>query len=239
MENSKNFFYKAIRELINDSFQPDQLNAFCQDHFYAVYDNFMPGQSKHQNVSSLTDFVKRQGLFSKLIDEIKKINPYQHEIFLNKLKDELQKANHDHHRVFMEKLKDGLKKTNPSLYKYLYEQYEQYLYSCFDGNVIVDTCIYDKNDIKAVRNRIKMICLSTLIVFTLIFCGVLTLFIKDNFDLRRQLVSKDAEIVLFKKENLRLSKEKITSNQEIKFKEKKAIQDRHDRIIDKLDPNKL
>ena len=75
----KTYNYATIRELINAAFDDDELQIFCHDHFQEVKNQFTTGQNKGHRVLLLSEYSKRYGQIEKLLDEIKKKNPYQYE----------------------------------------------------------------------------------------------------------------------------------------------------------------
>lgn len=78
----QNYNYAVIRELVEAAFDDEDLIIFCSDHFSDVAEKrFAQGQAKQAKVHSLIDHVKRQGLTDKLLNEIRKANPYQYERF--------------------------------------------------------------------------------------------------------------------------------------------------------------
>ena len=76
---------RAVRKLIEESFDGEELNTFCHDHFPEVYDQFTSVQTKSARVRALIDHVRRKGLFAKLVAEVENANPNKFKAFENRL----------------------------------------------------------------------------------------------------------------------------------------------------------
>ena len=68
----------AIRELFAAAFSDEELRTFCFDHYRAVYEQFVAGQSKGAMVLALVEHTDRHGLLDNLLAHIKAANPYQY-----------------------------------------------------------------------------------------------------------------------------------------------------------------
>ena len=60
-----------IRELINFAFTSTDLNAFCMDYFYEIYNQF-EGQSKNVIISKLIDYAFKNFEMEKLLKSLNK-----------------------------------------------------------------------------------------------------------------------------------------------------------------------
>jgi hypothetical protein len=72
---------KAIRQLI-EVLSDDELSTLCQDEFPKVYNQFTDRQTKSQRISSLIEYVERQGKVNDILNEIEEINPNAYANFL-------------------------------------------------------------------------------------------------------------------------------------------------------------
>lgn len=69
--------YAAIRKRIEASFNDDDFQIFCHDHFPLVRKQFTAGQTLGSRILALVDHVRRYGLEEKLLAAIKNSNPYE------------------------------------------------------------------------------------------------------------------------------------------------------------------
>lgn len=65
-----------IRQLLNQAFDDSGLDAFCQDYFYNVYNQFGRGMRKDEKITLLLDHCRRHG-FDQLLHAIR--NEYEAE----------------------------------------------------------------------------------------------------------------------------------------------------------------
>jgi RNA polymerase sigma factor (sigma-70 family) len=69
----------AIRKILSQAFDDDELVAFCFDHFPAVYQRFSPAMGFLVKIQHLLDYCRRFGQFEKLLQLMEQENPYQFE----------------------------------------------------------------------------------------------------------------------------------------------------------------
>ena len=72
----------AIRQLLFDAFNDEELNAFCVDYFLPLYQDFAQGMSKSDKIQRLLEYCARKGQFEKLLESVKERNPYQFERYM-------------------------------------------------------------------------------------------------------------------------------------------------------------
>jgi hypothetical protein len=75
----------AIQELLMAAFSSQDLEAFCQSHFYDVYNNFDRGMSKKEKVVALIDYCQRGNEMEKLLRLVKGANQAQYARFESRL----------------------------------------------------------------------------------------------------------------------------------------------------------
>ncbi len=82
-ENTNQYDHAAVCKLVESVFGDEELNALCHDHFPEVYSQFTAGQNRGHRIGLLVEFAGRHGCMDKLVDIIKKANPFQYDRFLN------------------------------------------------------------------------------------------------------------------------------------------------------------
>jgi hypothetical protein len=65
----------VVQELLMAAFNDEELNAFCQSYFYAVYDNFTQGMSKRAKILALIDHCQRHNKTGELLALVQEENP--------------------------------------------------------------------------------------------------------------------------------------------------------------------
>jgi len=65
---------KNIRKQLTENFGDEELNIFCQENFYEVYNNFTSGQTKNQRITALIDFAVRKGQIEFLLNQLTQNN---------------------------------------------------------------------------------------------------------------------------------------------------------------------
>jgi len=73
---------KNIITLLTETFNDEELNIFCQENFYEIYNNFAIGQSKNMKISALIDFANRKGKMDSLLEKVKEANEFQYKKYL-------------------------------------------------------------------------------------------------------------------------------------------------------------
>jgi hypothetical protein len=68
----------AIRQLLRDAFNDDELIAFCYDNFPVVHDEFGQGMSKGQKIQFLLEYVVRRREVDALLAAVQQANPAQY-----------------------------------------------------------------------------------------------------------------------------------------------------------------
>jgi hypothetical protein len=80
---------KAIRKLVNNALDDDQLLGLCQETFPTVHRKFTTGQTKSQRIRLLLEHVEKQRETPKLLAEIREINPTAYAEFIAEQGDSL------------------------------------------------------------------------------------------------------------------------------------------------------
>jgi len=70
--------YAEIRKLIEASFDDNDFQIFCHDHFPEVRKQFTAGQTLGARILALVDHVRRHGLAERLLAAIRNANPYEY-----------------------------------------------------------------------------------------------------------------------------------------------------------------
>lgn len=65
----------AIRKLLTEAFDDEELIIFCFDHFEEVSQKFATGMTPITKVQYLVDYCKRKGIFKELLQLVKELNP--------------------------------------------------------------------------------------------------------------------------------------------------------------------
>jgi hypothetical protein len=76
----------AIRQLLDRAFGSEELQTFCFDHFYPVYENFSGGMSKSQMIRQLVDYCVHHEQIETLVQRIREENPRQYANFAHRLR---------------------------------------------------------------------------------------------------------------------------------------------------------
>jgi hypothetical protein len=76
----------AIRELVEKSFNDDELTELCVDYFDEVTDSFGSGMTKKKKVIELVTYFKRRGELDELLEKVKAKRPTQYEKYETQLK---------------------------------------------------------------------------------------------------------------------------------------------------------
>ncbi len=69
----------AIRQLLFDAFNDEELNAFCFDYFLPLYQDFTQGMSKSDKIQRLLDYSMRHNQIDRLLELVEERNPAQFE----------------------------------------------------------------------------------------------------------------------------------------------------------------
>ncbi|MCX6030641.1 MAG: hypothetical protein NT169_15260 [Chloroflexi bacterium] len=75
----------AVRQLLTDAFNGDELLALAQDYCPAVYEQFTPGMSKSEVIRLLLDHAGRRLELTRLLAAVQEANPRQYERFAGSL----------------------------------------------------------------------------------------------------------------------------------------------------------
>jgi len=84
---SKEFHSAPIRKLLKAAFDDEELNTFCYDHFFDVYERFASGIGRLVKIQLLIDYCKRHGKFDELLELIRQYNPHQYDKHLMVIND--------------------------------------------------------------------------------------------------------------------------------------------------------
>jgi len=76
----------AIRELLTEAFNDEELDTLCFDHFRAVYEEFASGMSKGEKIRRLLDYCVRREQVETLLAQVRQGNPAQYARFEEQLK---------------------------------------------------------------------------------------------------------------------------------------------------------
>jgi len=90
---------QKIRQLLDDGFSDDDISSICQSNFYAVYNNFAPGQTKEQHIRMLIDFAHRQMRINELLDICRERNTPQYARYQPYTTDATVKTDAEKHRT--------------------------------------------------------------------------------------------------------------------------------------------
>lgn len=81
-EKKMRYNYKAIRELLADTFSPDELDRFLResnnDHFRKIRRGFGPGMSLDKMIDVVIESCERRLLLDMFLEEVKVYNPAQY-----------------------------------------------------------------------------------------------------------------------------------------------------------------
>jgi hypothetical protein len=75
----------AIRDFLLRTFADEELNAFCQDYFSSVYDQFSVGMTKKDKTQLLLGYCTRYQAFDEFLERIKSINPAQYDRYESRI----------------------------------------------------------------------------------------------------------------------------------------------------------
>ena len=76
----------AIRQLLGDAFNDEELTTLCFDHFPAVYEAFGSGMSKGDKILRLLDYCVRREQVAQLLTAVQTANPAQYRRYEDRLR---------------------------------------------------------------------------------------------------------------------------------------------------------
>ena len=76
----------AIRQLLGDAFNDEELTTLCFDHFPAVYEAFGSGMSKGDKILRLLDYCVRREQVEALLAAVQTANPAQYRRYADRLR---------------------------------------------------------------------------------------------------------------------------------------------------------
>ena len=76
----------AIRQLLGDAFNDEELTTLCFDHFPAVYEAFGSGMSKGDKILRLLDYCVRREQVAQLLAAVQTANPAQYRRYEDRLR---------------------------------------------------------------------------------------------------------------------------------------------------------
>jgi hypothetical protein len=76
----------AIRQLLGDAFNDEELTTLCFDHFPAVYEAFGSGMSKDDKILRLLDYCVRREQVEALLAAVQTANPAQYRRYADRLR---------------------------------------------------------------------------------------------------------------------------------------------------------
>ena len=76
----------AIRQLLGDAFNDEELTTLCFDHFPAVYEAFGSGMSKGDKILRLLDYCVRREQVGQLLTAVQTANPAQYRRYEDRLR---------------------------------------------------------------------------------------------------------------------------------------------------------
>ena len=71
----------AIRQLLTDAFDDEELTSLAFDYFRPVYEQFTSGMTKSLKIQLLLDYTFRHSQTEKLLEIIRQLRPYRYESF--------------------------------------------------------------------------------------------------------------------------------------------------------------
>ena len=79
----------AIRQLLAEALDDEELTILCFDHFDKVYQKFTEGITRTRKIQMLIEHCKRRNLFSELLSQVERANPkkygeYRYRVFLKR-----------------------------------------------------------------------------------------------------------------------------------------------------------
>ena len=75
----------AIRKLLDEAFEDEDLNAFVYDYFRPLYQHLDPNMTKKQKIQSIIEYADSEMLFERLLDSLAKERRLNYRQFANSL----------------------------------------------------------------------------------------------------------------------------------------------------------
>ena len=76
----------VLRELLTAALSSSDLSTVCFDYFPPVYEDFGSGMTKSEKITRLMEYCTRNGQLERLVEILRKANPYQYAQFQGKLR---------------------------------------------------------------------------------------------------------------------------------------------------------
>ncbi|MCB9422247.1 MAG: hypothetical protein H6667_20760 [Ardenticatenaceae bacterium] len=76
---------EAIRQLINEAFDAEEVSQLAYDRFYAVYSEFTAATSKSRMIDAVITYAKKNGRIPDLLDYIQENSPYYYREYADKI----------------------------------------------------------------------------------------------------------------------------------------------------------
>lgn len=81
----KRYDTAAIRKLLDEAFEEEDLNTFVYDYFRPLYQHFDPNMTKKQKIQSVIEYADSEMLFERLLDSVAKERRLHYRQFANSL----------------------------------------------------------------------------------------------------------------------------------------------------------
>lgn len=81
----KRYDTAAIRRLLDEAFEDEDLNTFMYDYLRPLYQHFDPNMTKKQKIQSIIEYAESEKLFERLLDSVAKERRLHYRQFANSL----------------------------------------------------------------------------------------------------------------------------------------------------------
>lgn len=82
---SKRYNTAAIRKLLNEAFEDEDLMSFVYDYFLPLYEQIIPSMTKNQKIQKIIEYADGEKQFDQLLDQIARERPRQYRRFADQL----------------------------------------------------------------------------------------------------------------------------------------------------------
>lgn len=86
---NEEFNTSAIRQLLREAFDDEELITLCYDEFRPVYERFTSGVPRLIKIQLLIDYCERYGQFDQLLAIIKALNSHQYSKYISSIREQL------------------------------------------------------------------------------------------------------------------------------------------------------
>lgn len=77
---------EAIRHLLDEAFDAEEIAQLAYDRFYALYAEFTAATSKSRMIDAVVKYTNKNGRIPDLFDYIQENSPYYYQEYADKLK---------------------------------------------------------------------------------------------------------------------------------------------------------